>query len=674
MDELLAAVRRRVTLYTITGSPVHLLGQAATDEGFALWEAATRTGESGLRTMNIEPMAALAWFHWCRFWSLPDGVGDAERATAESLFDVIAPEWPELVPEILIADTELDDWCDEGTDLLERCLGRDDPAALDRAISLFRQVLQMIDIERSSRGDVLNNLGMALRLRSERGGGRQDLDDAVLAGEVAVECTPAGPERALYAANLGARLQARYLRDGDEADLNGAVDTIRIAVDGLHPAAAERAGHLSNLGLALRMRFERFGVPADIDEAVTVGRAALERCPPGHSNRVQCLGNLSGSLQVRFGWRGDPADLDEAVASVREALWLVPGNHPDLGRHLSNLTVMLQTRYASRGDRADLDAAVEAARGAERMVPGGHANRAQVLSYLAAALAGRFERLRNRVDVDEAVAIGRAALDLAPDADPGRPMYLSHLATALDARYADSGDPDDLDAALAAARAAVSTAPVDHPYRARYLTNLAGVLLRRAERSGEARDLDAVIAAAEAIVDVFPAGHPDRSTVLANLGISLRARFLVSGSGVDADRALHMWREGAASRTAPAATRLRCADAFGDFAASLERWPEAAEGLTAAVRLLPLSAWRGLSRAGAEDALVSADGVARDAGACTIAADDPRGAVVALEAGRAVGWAQLLDTRTDLSRLRSAVPELAARLGAVRSGLDRPAA
>ncbi|GIF77255.1 hypothetical protein [Asanoa siamensis] len=674
MDDLLASIRRRVTLYTITGSPVHLLGREATDEGIALWNAAANVGEAGKRTMNVAPMAALAWFYWCRYWSLPDGVGDAERETAVPLFRVIGADWPELVPEILIADTDLDDWCEEATDLLERCEVRDEPAALDRAISLFRQVLQMIDIARSPRGDVLNNLGMALRLRFERRGDPQDLDDAVLAGQIAVDSTPDGPERTMYAANLGARLQARYLRDGDPADLNEAVDTTRIAVDGMRAADPARAKHVSNLGLALRMRFERFGDPADIDEAVVVGRAALERCPPGDPSRVRCLGNLSGSLQVRFGRRGDPADLDAAVAAVRETLRLIPGDHPDLGGHLSNLTVMLQTRYGGRGDRADLDAAVEAARGAEKLVPRGHVNRGQVLSYLGAALAGRFDRLGDRADVDAAVETGRAALDAAHASDPGRPTFLTHLATALNARCAAFGDPDDLDGALAAAREAASTAPVGHPHRARFLSNLAGVLLRRAEKSGDPDDLDAVIATAETVVAEFPTNHPDRSTVLSNLGIAVRARFLESGTAADADRASRAWREGAATPTAPAAIRLRCADTWGDFAASLERWPEAAEALATAVRLLPLSAWRGLSRHSVEDELVRADGVARDAGACTIAAGDPRGAVVALEEGRAVGWAQLLDTRTDLTLLRATAPDLGRRLDALRSGLDQPAA
>jgi hypothetical protein len=133
------------------------------------------------------------------------------------------------------------------------------------------------------------------------------------------------------------------------------------------------------------------------------------------------------------------------------------------------------------------------------------------------------------------------------------------------------------------------------------------------------------------------------------------------------------WQEAAALPIAPAATRIDAARAWGALAASLSQWSIAVQGYAAAVHLLPLLAWRGVSRPSRERLLQDWAGLAADAAGCAIAAGQPDRAVELLEQGRGVLWSQILETRTDLTQLRQVAPELATRLDEVRRELDRPA-
>jgi hypothetical protein len=252
-------------------------------------------------------------------------------------------------------------------------------------------------------------------------------------------------------------------------------------------------------------------------------------------------------------------------------------------------------------------------------------------------------------------------------------MYLSDLSASLLTRFLQAGEEADLDAAMTAGQAALDAAPVDHPDRAGMLSNLGGGLLLRYEGTGELADLDAAVTVNRAAADASPADHPDRARVLLNLGSGLWSRYQRVGDPADAEAATLAWQEAAALPSAPAATRIDAARAWGVLAASLGQWPVAVEGYAAAVHLLPLLAWRGVSRPSRERLLQDWAGLGADAAGCAIAAGQPDRAVELLEQGRGVLWSQILETRTDLTQLQQVAPELATRLDEVRMELDRPA-
>jgi hypothetical protein len=161
--------------------------------------------------------------------------------------------------------------------------------------------------------------------------------------------------------------------------------------------------------------------------------------------------------------------------------------------------------------------------------------------------------------------------------------------------------------------------------------------------------------------------------MLSNLGAALRTRFERTGDVADLDEAVEGWAQAAQSPVASVMTRLTAADSSARAVVQRRGLPAAVEAYTAAVDLLPLLAWRGLSLRDQQHLLHTyAASLARDGAACAIAAERPDLAAELLEAGRGVYWSQLLGTRTDLTALHQAAPDLAERLQHCRTVLEQP--
>jgi CHAT domain-containing protein/tetratricopeptide (TPR) repeat protein len=603
--------------------------------------------------------------------------------------------------------------------ILQRALGVNDSAGLDQAIDLLRQSIQVVPENHPDRPMYLSNLGIGLQTRFRRAGNLADLDEAIKAGRDAVDATPADhPNQPMYLSNLSGGLQSRFGRIGDLADLEESIRVAQQAVAATPDYHASRAGRLSNLSGGLWMRYRQTGELADLDEAIEVGRQAVAAIPENHPDRPSCLLNLSSGLWTRFERAGELADVDEAIEVGQRAVAAIPENHPDRPMYLSNVAAALRNRFQRTGTSADLNEAIETARAAVAAIPVGHPDRPMYLTILASGLRSRFERVGDlgdlddaiaandqavegipadhpdrpmylanlgnalrsrsertgqRADLDEAVAVGRKAVDAAPSNHPDQRMYLSNLAHSLMTRLLQAGEQADLDAAVTAGQAALDAAPVDHPDRAWMLSNLGGGLLLRYDRTGQLADLNAAMTVNRAAAAASPADHPDRARILLNLGSGLWSRFGRVGDPADAESATVAWQEAAALPAAPAAIRIRAARAWGVLAASLGQWSVAVEGYAAAVQMLPLLAWRGVSRPSRERLLQDWAGIAADAAGCAIAAGQPDRAVELLEQGRGVLWSQVLETRTDLTQLQQVAPELATRLDEIRMELDQPA-
>ena len=597
-----------------------------------------------------------------------------------------------------------------------------EPADLDEAITIGRTALQATPAGHPNRPSVLSNLAAALRSRYERGGDLAVLDEATNRLREAVRATPAGhPNRPSVLSNLAAALRSRYERGGDLAVLDEATNRLREAVRATPAGHPDHPMYLSNLGNVLRSRYERARDPANLDEAITVGWQAVEATPTGDPNRTRYVSNLAAALLSRYERTGDPAVLNDAFEKFREAIQFTPTGNPDRPGMLSALGNALGARYERAGDPADLDEAITVGRQAVQATPTDYPDRPGVLSNLAAALGARYKQAGDLADLDEAIDRFREVVQATPAGHPDRPMYLSNLgnalhtrykragdvadladlnaaidrfqeaeaiqatrtghpnrlavlsnlAAALHTRYERAGDPADLNAAIEKFREAIQTTPTNHPNLTGHLSSLGIALRTRYERAGDPGDLDEAITVGWQAVEATPTGHPDRSGRLANLGNTFRVRYERTRNLADLGEAIGAWREGAHVVTAPPAARLDVARAWAWWALQAGDPTEGLAGYTMAVEeLLPLAAWHGLDQATRRYHLEQHRGLAVQAAACAVAADNPTRAVELVEAGRQVLWTQALHLRQDLDSLRSQRRALAERLDKARAMLD----
>jgi tetratricopeptide (TPR) repeat protein len=671
VDELSADHRNRVDYLLLLGRHLHKRFVRAGIEGDlvelnaavnVLNQAveATATTERRARAGRLSMLGAALM---TRFERLGD---DADMETASAVFREAVEVAPANLPGRAL---HLANLCALGQ---ARFIRSGHPADLDAAINAGREAAEATPSDHQNWPGYLANLGNALRHRFERIGQRSDLDEATTVLRRAVDATPIDhPDRVTNLHNLGLALEAGFDRFGDPVDLDAAVSVLRLAVEAAPAVDPSRASYLTALGNVLQVRFERFGNLADLDGAIDIGREAVEAAPDSPA-RARSLSDLGNALRLRFERHGDSADVDVAIAALRKAVETTPAAHRR-AMYLANLGLALESRFDVMRDLADLNAAIAALRKAVDLTPTSHPDRAMYQNNLGNSLQSRFRELEGPADLEAAINAGREAVDATPADFPDRASYLSNFGNSLRARFKRAGDLADLNAAIAVLREAVQATPVGHPGRSVRMHNLGAAHRSRFERVGDPADLDYALSIAREALDATPANHPDRVRRLHNLGLALRARFKELGDRADARAALRMWQEAAAIETASTSLRMNAAEAWGELAASAGDWSTATDGYAKAVALLPLLTWRGVSRGSRERLLADRHGLATNAAACAIAAGRLEHAVELLESGRAVLWSQLLETRTDVTALREAHPELAARLDAARAALDRPA-
>ncbi|MGI5240193.1 hypothetical protein [Dactylosporangium sp. CA-139066] len=587
---------------------------------------------TGRRTLSVPTVHAVAWLHWCRYRASSGGDAWSWKA-AVGWFRIVLEIDPEQVPApiraYLAGDLGVEALlrAEYALELTQTAMLGTDEAALARATGLLERAAEGDANAGVNRPVILWVLGQADRARFALTDDRRYLDQAVARLRAAVAAAgPDEPDLGQMHADLAGALQRRYEAGAEAADLDEAVAGWREGLR-LHSAdAPDRVGPQSNLALALRMRFEQLGVRDDIDQAVTLGREALRTATPALRAVVQS--NLAGALLLRFRHTGATADLDEAVALGREA-----AEAADEERQLgcrSNLCLALMIRHMASGAAADLDDAIRWGRTAAEAAPRDAPERPAVLTNLAGALHVRFHRTRNLRDLDAAIDYARQAV-AATASDRGAPDRgaLSDLSMLLLSYFDIDRSRDTLEEAIAAARQGVG---------------------------GSAN-----------------ATHPSYSSHLANLAEGLLERYRHDAAEADLTEALALLHRAAHHPSAPVARRLDAARSHAEAAARWRGLEAALPMYRVAVGLVPLMAWRGITREDRQRLLhVSGSGLACDAAAGAIGTAAPDLAVALLEQGRGVLWSQLLESRTDLSALRTADQRLADRLAHVRRQLDAP--
>lgn len=547
-------------------------------------------------------------------------------------------------------------------------------------------------------------------------GDESNLARAIELGQEAVTCLPKGsPHLAASLTNLNYALQSRCDLTGMPADAERAVTSGRQAVAAAADRHAEMPRALSMLSLALLCRYELISDAGDLDEAVGSARHATEMVGDHHTEQASFWGNLGAVLLSRFPLTADPADLDEAITSFRKAVTASPQEN-DVATHESNLAVALSFRHERGSGMKDLELAVESSRNSMQSTGRSHPALGHRSMNLSAVLRERFESFGAIEDIDEAIVLARLAVDSVLTRGPLRAARLSALTTTLQSRYGKFSQAADLDEAVLTAREAVSCTPPRSAALPGRRTNLGNVLTMRAERHRSLEDLveavtvlrKAVASApveshdhgalcanlamalvslhqwtndvdhlmhavgwARAAVAETPAGRPDHTLHLSDLGIALADLFTVTGDETLATEARSCFAAASADEGGPALLRMIAARWHGRVAAGQALAEEAAVAYSLAVDLISSVTWHGLDRRSREEHLITAQGLAVDAGAWSIHSGRHEHALGLLEAGRSVLWSQLLDTGSTLDEVAEKDQALATRLMEVGRQLNR---
>ncbi|WP_129841315.1 CHAT domain-containing protein [Streptomyces sp. RFCAC02] len=538
-----------------------------------------------------------------------------------------------------------------GAALLTLLRERPDHVLADEAADTYDEALRLLPPAHPLRPGIEANRATAHALR-----------DALRADLAAA--SPAPPDGDAAAGDL---LLARYEATGSAADLRQALTLLAAA----HARAADQDTRRStalSYATALWSLAERTGGRDAMDRSAALFTTVLDTAPPDHPDAGTAHTSLGSVLLMRWRTGGDPDDLDAAVDHQRAALDGAPEGHPRRAGRLSALAGTLLARCQAYGDSAALAEATGAWRESLALAAD-PSEAAGIASNLSIALRSHPEPTAD--DLDEAVDRARDAVRATP---PGRLLharFTSNLALALIARHHAAGDGTaDLTEAAEAAERAVAGTPLDHPARIDRLATLAETrhLLYQADPAPGA--LDALVRAAEQAVTATPPGHLLRVRATSLLGFALVRKAMDTRDDALSRQARDLLRQAATDPAGPVRERVSAATRWA-AATYVTEGPEAALApFTLAVELLARTAPRRIGRADQERGPARFQGLAADAAACAMACGRPDRAVALLETGRGVLLAQALDTRTDLTRLRAAHPDDAARLTALRAVLD----
>ncbi|GAB2620263.1 hypothetical protein Aab01nite_34570 [Paractinoplanes abujensis] len=473
----------------------------------------------------------------------------------------------------------------------------------------------------------------------------------------AARLRPGHPDRPLVLAALSNGLLWRYEQTSAAADLDGAAERLQEAIAAPGLPIGERAGFRGDLAAVLRSRFLRYGDPADLDEAIEAASDAVR-----HSgNPASAVTNRALALLARYELSADTADLLAALRDARE-----PARGPlHRGLRLGALISALGARYQYTDDPDDLSGAIAAGREALATLSRFDPYRALYANELSLLLrvTGRPELLT------EAVEVAEDALRDDPPDNVDHPGRLSTLSMALFMRHLAGGEPDDLRRARELAEQAAAAGALGRPM---LLQRVSLIERRWFDVTGDEAALDRGEQAVREALGLIGPGDPLADALRCELAELLRRRPGDPQRRAEARQLLITAVRGRAP-TLSIYSALRAAVALGELAAEDGRAADALLGYRRAVELLPTAAWPGLRRTVREARLAEAPR-ATDAAATAVQAAQPGLAVELLEAGRAVLWSQQLSRRSDLSRLRVAAPATAERLNEIRGWFERPTA
>jgi hypothetical protein len=479
-----------------------------------------------------------------------------------------------------------------------------DVSALHEAIAGCDEVIPLLDGH--NRRVVATMRGEALILLAEH------TRDPVYVAE-AVESASQLPRVPAVLFVLGRALYLRYGLTGDRTALDEAAGVLEESVRASPADDPSYLLRLNQLGDVLQRSAEHTGDESVRQTAIRYLRAAVEGAPSTSGSLLGFKVDLAAALRDRGRHTGDLAAAREGVSLLHEALAATPSDTRSWGNRCENYLIAVQGLVEQTADFELLDQAVEMGQAAR----GRGSNDATIPLLLGLLHHDRFLHTRLQSDLAQAVTAFSEVVEAVPYGEDDHVSALGNLGRVWFSEYRFTGDPEALRRSVTALGSAVRASAPDSPKRG----------------------------AAEI-----------------NYGDALYAQYEVSQDPGVLAAAGHAFRAAAQHGGLQPIVRIKAARAWADTEASAGHWRRARDAYAYAVGLLPRVAPRRLARLDQQRALEELDGLAADAAASAVMANDPEAAVRLLELGRGVLGGQVLQSRSDLSRLSAVAPELAEQL------------
>lgn len=602
-----------------------------------------------------------------------------------------------------------------------------DMAVLAESVRLGRAALARLSGAGALQGAAANDLAASLGMLYEATGKVRHLDEQLALLDQALELLPPGdPNLAAVHANIAAGRLQRFLISGDPDNVLAAIVAARASIAASQPGSPDLAIRYSNLAGALRTLHDLADGPSVLDESIAAGRTAAAAIQPSTRGQPMILASLAGSLQQRGTRMSSQADIEESITIARRAVavappsspWhrtagsvlamalrakaqltgdltslseaavlhrqnadLVPRGQPERGLHLVNLAATLLVRYEWQEDEADLAAADDAARQALKSANAVTASEAWSARAICWRYRARKLAAEDRADAgraaNQAVKAARKALALTTAARE-RPNHLLAECAALAARYQLTGARTHRAETIAAYRQAIESLGADTELGQLAMLNLGIVFLHR-EQSRPAPESD-VTAAVTLFRQVLAAAEPGGQCWGHAPFLLIRAQAQlqeIAPETVDVHELERMYRQVTQARAVPPGLRGTAGLLAGSVLMRAGNAAAAAWILTDVVRQLPAVAWRGARRRSRESALAAFTEAGSQAAACHLVGgggepEPAADAVEAVEQGRAVLWADMLELRRGDAGRWESQPELATRLRDLSRVLDTP--
>jgi hypothetical protein len=393
------------------------------------------------------------------------------------------------------------------------------------------------------RAEWAGNLAITLQSRYEREHRRDDLDEAVRLGRLAVDPAVRRDAGTLASAwnNLAGLLGAAFAESALLTDLDEAVDAADRAAVQLPEQHTMHSHYLVTAGQLHLLRYDTVAAPADRERALDLLRAAVAGCPPGARWFAGAHTALATAL-FRGSFTDEGGGLEAVIGHFAAAVEATDPDSAGYAGRVTNLATALAERFLRTGDRDSLDAAMRLHEAAVAAPVDDLADWAAVLTSYAESLAIRFQTDGAAPDAQLAVRLARQAVGLAGRRRRETATARIILGGVLRAWVLRSGDPTDLGECVDQLRQALAASRAVGAERAA-LEELSAALLLRYDRLGDREDLDEAIAAGRRLLALVAPDDLRRVDALARLTGALRRRVLQDRTRDNADAAVEAARQ-----------------------------------------------------------------------------------------------------------------------------------